>query len=142
MVTIIDADGMILGRMASILATRLLAGEEIAVVNAEKAIITGTRARVFSIYRRKRERGSREGGPFFPRRPDHIVKRTIRGMVPYRRERGHNALKRIKVYVGIPKEFAGKEMETLEAASVKRLGNPRFVTLGTISKFLGASFGR
>ncbi len=142
MVTIIDADGMILGRMASILATRLLAGEEIAVVNAEKAIITGTRARVFSIYRRKRERGSREGGPFFPRRPDHIVKRTIRGMVPYRRERGHDALKRIKVYVGIPKEFAGKEMETLEAASVKRLGNPRFVTLGTISKFLGASFGR
>jgi large subunit ribosomal protein L13 len=142
MVTIINAEGMILGRMASILATRLLTGEEIAVVNAEKAIITGTRARVFSIYQRRRERGSREGGPFFPRRPDHIVKRTIRGMVPYRRERGHDALKRIKVYVGIPKEFAGKEMETLEAASVKRLGNPQFVTLGTVSKFLGASFGR
>jgi large subunit ribosomal protein L13 len=142
MVTIIDAEGMILGRMASILATRLLAGEEIAVVNAEKAIITGTRARVFSTYQRRRERGSREGGPFFPRRPDHIVKRTIRGMVPYRRERGHDALKRIKVYVGIPKEFAGKEMETLEAASVKRLGNPQFVTLGTVSRFLGASFER
>ncbi|MDD1661988.1 MAG: uL13 family ribosomal protein, partial [Methanomicrobiales archaeon] len=45
MVTIINADGMILGRMASILATRLLAGEEIAVVNAEKAIISGTKAR-------------------------------------------------------------------------------------------------
>ncbi|HVP24567.1 MAG TPA: 50S ribosomal protein L13 [Methanomicrobiales archaeon] len=142
MVTIINADGMILGRMASILATRLLAGEEIAVVNAEKAIISGTRARVFSIYRRKRERGSREGGPFFPRRPDHIIKRTIRGMVPYRRERGHDALKRIKVYVGVPKEFLGKETETLEAASVKRLSSPQFVTLGTVSKFLGASFER
>ena len=142
MVTIINADGMILGRMASILATRLLAGEEIAVVNAEKAIISGTRARVFGIYKRKRERGSREGGPFFPRRPDHIIKRTIRGMVPYRRERGHDALKRIKVYVGVPREFAGQEMQTLEAASMKRLGNPQFVTLGTVSKFLGASFER
>jgi large subunit ribosomal protein L13 len=142
MVTIINADGMILGRLASILATRLLAGEEIAVVNAEKAVISGTRARVFSIYRRKRERGSREGGPFFPRRPDHIMKRTIRGMVPYKRERGNDALKRVKVYVGIPKEFQGMEMEILEAASVKRLSTPRFVTLGTVSRFLGASFER
>jgi len=142
MVTIINADGMILGRMASILATRLLAGEEIAVVNAEKAVISGTRARVFAIYRRKRERGSREGGPFFPRRPDHIVKRTIRGMVPYKRERGDSALKRVKVYVGVPKEFAGKEMETLEAASKTRLSTPQFVTVGTVSKFLGASFER
>ncbi len=101
MVTIINADGMILGRMASILATRLLAGEEIAVVNAEKAIISGTRARIFSQYKRKRERGSREGGPFFPRRPDHIVKRTVRGMVPYKRERGNEALKRLRVHVGV-----------------------------------------
>ncbi|MDD1671291.1 MAG: 50S ribosomal protein L13 [Methanomicrobiales archaeon] len=141
MVTIIDADGMILGRMASILATRLLAGEEIAVVNAEKAIISGTKARVFSLYRHKRERGSRGWGPHFPRRPDHIIKRTIRGMVPYKRERGSEALKRVKVYVGVPREFQGKEMETLEAASVKRLSTPQFVTLGTVSRFLGASFG-
>jgi large subunit ribosomal protein L13 len=63
-------------------------------------------------------------------------------MVPYRRERGHDALKRIRVYVGIPKEFQGKEMETLGAASVKRLSTPQFVTLGTVSRFLGASFER
>jgi len=142
MVAIINADGLILGRMCSILATRLLAGEEIAVVNAEKAIISGTRARVLSHYRTKRERGSREGGPFFPRRPDHIVKRTLRGMVPYRRERGHDALKRIRVYVGVPKEFLGKEMETLEPASKNRLSTPQFVTLGAVSTFLGSSFER
>jgi large subunit ribosomal protein L13 len=142
MVTIINADGMILGRMASILATRLLAGEEIAVVNAEKAIISGTRKRVLQNYRHKRERGSRGWGPFFPRRPDHIVKRTVRGMVPYKRERGNDALKRLRVHVGVPKEFAGKEMETLEAASVKRLSTPQFVTLGAVSGFLGSSFER
>jgi large subunit ribosomal protein L13 len=118
MVSIINADGMILGRLSSILATRLLAGEEIAVVNAEKAIISGTRARVLSHYRRKRERGSREGGPFFPRRPDHIMKRTVRGMVPYRRERGDDALKRLRVYVGVPKEFAGDPRGGLEDAAL------------------------
>jgi large subunit ribosomal protein L13 len=142
MMTIINADGLILGRMCSILATRLLAGEEIAVVNAEKAIISGTRKRVLQNYRHKRERGSRGWGPFFPRRPDHIVKRTVRGMVPYRRERGNDALKRLRVYVGMPKEFTGKEMETLEAASVKRLSTPQFVTLGAVSSFLGSSFER
>jgi large subunit ribosomal protein L13 len=63
-------------------------------------------------------------------------------MVPYKRERGNEALKRVKVYVGVPKEFSGKEMETLEMASVKRLGIPQFVTLGTVSRFLGASFER
>jgi large subunit ribosomal protein L13 len=142
MMTIINADGLILGRMCSILATRLLAGEEIAVVNAEKAIISGTRKRVLQNYRHKRERGSRGWGPFFPRRPDHIVKRTVRGMVPYRRERGDGALKRLRVHVGVPKDFAGKEMETLDAASVKRLSSPRFVTLGAVSSFLGSSFER
>ena len=100
MVTVIDGDGLLVGRLASNVAKRALAGEEIAVVNAEKAVISGTRARVLGNYKQKRQRGSREGGPFFPRRPDHILKRTIRGMVPYKRERGIEAMKRIKIYVG------------------------------------------
>ena len=73
MVTVIDADGLLLGRMASLVAKRALSGEEIAIVNAEKTVISGSRARVHAHYREKRSRGSREGGPFFPRRPDHIV---------------------------------------------------------------------
>ena len=80
MVTIIDGDGLLVGRLASNVAKRALAGEEIAVINAEKAIISGNRARVLNNYKQKRQRGSREGGPFFPRRPDHILKRTIRGL--------------------------------------------------------------
>ncbi len=40
MVTVIDADGLLLGRMASVVAGRALAGEEIAIVNAEKAIVS------------------------------------------------------------------------------------------------------
>lgn len=140
MVTVIDGDGLLVGRLASNVAKRALAGEEIAVVNAERAVISGTRARVLGNYKQKRQRGSREGGPFFPRRPDHILKRTIRGMVPYKRERGIEAMKRIKIYVGIPDEFSGMPVETIGDASKKRLGNPSHVTLGAISTFLGAKY--
>lgn len=140
MVQVIDADGLLLGRMASIVAQRALAGEEIAIVNAEKAIVSGSKARVLANYTRKRERGSREGGPFFPRRPDQIVKRTIRGMLPYKRERGAAALKRIRVYVGVPAEFSGMDMETLEAAHINRLSRPTYVTVGAISTQLGAKY--
>jgi large subunit ribosomal protein L13 len=142
MAVVVNAEGMILGRMASLLAHRLMAGEEIAVVNAEKAVISGTKARVFAIYEQKRRRGSREGGPFFPRRPDHLVKRTIRGMLPYKREPGREAFHRVKVYVGVPPEFAGKEMESFPEAHVSRLSSPRYVTVGAVSTFMGAKYGK
>jgi large subunit ribosomal protein L13 len=142
MVTIINGDGLILGRLASITALRALAGEEIAIVNAEKAVISGSRARVLGNYRHKRERGASGShwGPFVPRRPDHLMKRTIRGMLPYKRPRGVDAMKRIRCYVGIPVEFAGKEMEVPEEAHMNRLNNPNHVTLAAVCTFLGAKF--
>ncbi len=140
MVTIIDASGLLLGRMASIVAKRSLDGEEIAIVNAEKAIVSGSRARVLGHFDMKRKRGSREGGPFYPRRPDHIVKRTIRGMLPYKRERGIAAFKNIKVYVGVPQEFEGQETESLATAHIDRLSSSQYVTLDAVSTYLGAKF--
>jgi large subunit ribosomal protein L13 len=140
MVIVINADGLLLGRMASLVAKRALSGEEIAIINAEKTVISGSRARVLANYGRKRSRGSREGGPFFPRRPDHIVKRTIRGMLPYKRPSGRDALKRIKVYVGVPGDLTGIEPEHLEEAHVDRLNTPKMVTVGTVSTFLGAKY--
>ncbi|HII97727.1 MAG TPA: 50S ribosomal protein L13 [Methanoregula sp.] len=142
MVTVINGDGMLLGRLASIVAKRGLDGEEIAIVNAEKAIISGSRARVLANYRHKRERGASGShwGPFVPRRPDHLMKRTIRGMLPYKRPRGAEAMKRIKCYVGIPVDFVGKEMEMPEEANMTRLNNPNHVTLGAVCTFLGAKF--
>ena len=140
MVTVIDATDLRLGRLASIVASRTLGGEEIAIVNAEAAVITGAKARVLADYDRKRKRGSREGGPFFPRRPDHIVKRTIRGMLPYKRQRGVEAFKRVRVYVGVPVEFIDSEFEIIESAHVESLSTPKYVRIGTISETLGAKF--
>lgn len=140
MVTVINGDGLILGRLASTVARRALDGEEIAIVNVEKVIISGSRARVLGNYYHKRERGSTDWGPYFPRRPDHVAKRTIRGMLPYKRPRGIDAFKRIKCYVGIPVQFAGAELEVIEDVHMNRLNNPQFVTLAAVCTALGAKF--
>ncbi|MBN2735178.1 MAG: 50S ribosomal protein L13 [Methanomicrobiaceae archaeon] len=140
MVTVIDATDLRLGRLASIVAKRVLQGEEIAIINSENAVISGSRARILEDYDTKRKRGSREGGPFYPRRPEHIVKRTIRGMLPYKRQRGAEALKLVKVYVGVPVQFAGAEVEIIESAHIEGLSTPKYVTVGAVSKSLGAKF--
>jgi large subunit ribosomal protein L13 len=140
MVTVINAEDLILGRLASIVARRALEGEEIALVNVEKAVISGTRKRVMGAYLKKRQRGSKEGGPFFPRRPDAIMKRTIRGMLPYKRQPGREAFQRVRAYVGIPRQFRENPLETIEDAHVSRLSSSRFVTLESVSSYLGAAF--
>ncbi|MEM2925554.1 MAG: 50S ribosomal protein L13 [Methanocellales archaeon] len=139
---IINADGLILGRLASIVAKRLLLGEEIAIVNIEKAVISGSEENIFKEYKAMRDKGSREKGPYFPRMPDQIMKRTIRGMLPYRQKKGREALARLRIYIGIPDELKSKEkeFESIELASMSRLSSARYMTLGEVSKMLGAKF--
>jgi large subunit ribosomal protein L13 len=137
MTTIIDADGAVLGRLGTYVAKRLLGGEEIAIVNSEKAIITGKKPVVKEHYKQKRELGTYRKGPFFPRMPDQFVKRTIRGMIPYQTPHGRIAFKRLKCYIGIPKEFEGQTRETIEDAKKRPA---EYVTVGELSRSLGAHF--
>ena len=102
---VIDASNHVLGRLASVIAKRLLNGEKIVVVNAEKAIITGDRDMVFKRYKEKYDRGSKEKGPYFPRHPEKIFKRTVRGMLPWKTRRGREAYRRLRVFMGVPKEL-------------------------------------
>jgi large subunit ribosomal protein L13 len=131
--TIIDAKGLILGRMASVVAKRLLNGEKIIIVNAENAVISGKR---LSVIREKHEFlqvGHPKKGPIHPRRPDNIVKKVIRGMLPYKTPRGREALKRLRVHIGVPEEFKGKEMETIPEADVSRLRG-RYITVSELAQ--------
>ena len=131
---VVDARDAILGRVASEVAQRALAGERIAVVNAEDAVITGDDDDVFDRFKTRVDLGS-DRGPNYPKRPDMIFKRSIRGMLPYKKSRGREAFENVRVYVGNPYE----EAETLEGTSLDRLSNIRFVQLGDISKRLGAN---
>jgi len=137
MVAIIDAEGSILGRMCTKVAKRLLNGETIAIVNAEKALISGKRTTIKQNYTQKRQVGTYRKGPFFPRMPDRLVKRTVRGMIPYQTPHGRTAFKRLKCYIGIPKEFEGKTFEKIDGAVKQPV---EFMTVGDLSVELGARF--
>ena len=137
---VIDGDGLILGRLASITAKKLLEGETIHIVNAENIMVSGRREMVLSEYLEKRRKGSKEKGPFYPKRPDMIVKRTVRGMLPYKQARGREALSRLRVYVGVPRELEDVERELVSSVGVERLSNARYVKLSEISRFIGGKF--
>ena len=133
--TIIDADGLVLGRLASNVAKRLLEGEEIVIVNAEKAIITGGKEDVIAHFRHRRDVGGARKGPLYPRTPHMMLKRSVRGMLPFYKPRGRTAYKRLKVHISVPKEFKGKKFTTIEGAS--SLTTQRYMALGDVSRVLG-----
>jgi large subunit ribosomal protein L13 len=132
---VVDARDCIVGRVASNVAQRALDGERVAVVNAERAVITGNEESTMDTYRARAEVGS-DRGPYYPKRPDRIFKRSIRGMVPYKTTRGREAFENVRVYVGNPFDEEG---EVLDETSLDRLSNIKFTTLGDISEQLGAN---
>ncbi len=134
---IIDAKDLIIGRFATIAAKQALLGEEVIVINCEKAIITGGRPNIVEKFQRKRSMGTQAVGPFFPRSPDRIVKRIIRGMLPYKQPKGDAAFKRVKCYNGVPEAFEGKESMQIKEANVSKMPNLRYMTVGQVSKVLG-----
>jgi large subunit ribosomal protein L13 len=135
---IIDAKGLILGRMSSIIAKRLLQGESVIVLNAEKTAISGKRLQIVKEAKTFLEVGHPRKGPYHPRRPDKIVRRTIRGMLPRKKPKGKQAYKRLKVYLGAPKEFEDKEIQTILEASADKLKSP-YITVGELAKEIGWS---
>jgi len=134
--TIVDANGMILGRMASIVAKRLLNGEKITIVNAENAVISGRRKSTIEQAKAFLQIGYPKAGPHHPRRPDEIVRRTIRGMLPRKKPKGQQAYKRLRVYIGFPEELRGKETETIPDTGASKLRCP-YVRVSDVAKAIG-----
>ena len=132
---IIDAEGVTLGRLSTMVAKSLLNGDEIVIINSEKAVISGKKWLIKKEYTEKREIGTYRKGPFFSRMPDRIVKRTIRGMLPYQKPHGRAAFKRLKCYIGIPKEFEGEKFEKIKSKEKQPVD---FITIEELSRSLGA----
>src|SRR3989338_6431062 len=97
---IIDANNLVLGRLGSFVAKKALMGEKIDIVNCESSVITGDRHRIFADYKHRLDRGTPVKGPFFYKMPDRFVKRSIRGMLDHKKERGGKAFKNIKCHIG------------------------------------------
>ena len=135
---VIDATDVILGRLAGEAAKRALLGEKVNIINCEKAIISGSKKSIFAEYTVWRLRGGPQSGPYFPRTREGIVRRTIRGMLPYRKPKGRVAFKNIRCYVGKPAEFEKEKAITLENAKITKLKTPKYITINELSKYMGA----
>ncbi len=127
----LDADDQIVGRMCSVIAKRLLKGDTVFIVNAEKAVVSGRQQAIFEAFRQKISRGDPYNGPFYPNVPDRVLKRSVRGMLP-KNPRGREALKRLKVFLSVPGEFKGKKFEKIKEAENNL--DFKFTTLGRISQ--------
>ena len=136
---IIDASNLILGRLASFAAKRALQGEEVVVFNAENAVISGTKANIVEEAMRRlktRTLAAQYKAPTHPRRPDTYVRRVIRGMLPRKKPKGRTALKRVRVYIGIPDEYRDKSAVKIPGADAAKL-RCAYITVGELSEEIG-----
>ncbi len=136
---VIDANRRIVGRLASAAAKRLLKGEKVAIVNAEKAVISGNRNDIFKRYKTRvdlKEKANPEHSPYWSRRPDMLVKRIVRGMLPYRKAHGKDAYRRLMVFSGMPKAFEGAKMEGSDMKDTKGMF-VNTMTVKELSELLG-----
>jgi len=106
---LLDAKDKILGRFCSQVAKKALLGEYIVIINAKDAIISGNKKDIQEKYLAKLNISTATNprrGPFWPRRPDNFMRNVIKKMLPRKKIRGKEALKRIHVYISdIPERF-------------------------------------
>ena len=134
-----NGDKLLLGRLATAVAKDALMGEEVRVVNCENIYWSGNKILVLAHEKQKIDRrGHPDVSAKHSRLPERLVRRSIRGMLPWITPRGRVAFKRIMCYRGIPEELKNEKLITLESASVSKLPTLKYVTVGEICKRLGA----
>ena len=135
----INAENAILGRLCSEVAKFLLEGYTVNIVNCEKAIISGKKHSILGEYRdiqKKHTHTNPRRGPFHPKRPDRLIRRTVRGMLPWKKSRGRDAYHRLLTYIGVPKEFSKVELIKPKFADADKLTCNK-ITIGDLCKEFG-----
>ena len=136
---VVDAANCIVGRMCSHVSKLLLQGNRVAIVNAEKAMLSGNRYKTISLYKEHLEINSVTNpihGPFHPRRPDTILTKMVRGMIPKSKASGIEAFKRLRVYIGIPEELKNIEQESFNDSMITKPAS-YYITVGDVAKQIG-----
>ncbi len=140
-VVYVDATGHIAGRLCSRLASEVIRGKRIVVLNAEKAVLSGKRDTIIAEWKQRLELGSKVNpmyGPLHPRRPDNILWRMVRGMVPKTKAKGVTGLKRLRVYIGVPQKYSGVALAKFDDAMATR-PLPMYTTIEELSRNIGWS---
>lgn len=137
----VDATNQIAGRLASKVAKQIISGKRVVVLNAEKSLISGARNSVIIQWKESLELSSRVNpiyGPIHPRRPDNILRRMVRGMVPRTKPSGAAAMKRLRVYIGTPPDVKAEKLTQFKDTAATR-PVPVYVSMAELSKNLGWS---
>lgn len=133
---VIDASDKIFGRAASQIAKRLIKGEEVHIINAERFVLVGNPSQIVERYLHRRglkNKADPEKSPKWSKMPHLLVKRMVRGMLPHRTSRGRDALKRLRVYTGNPQ---GME-ENLKLDKAAFDGVSKHITINDLCKRMG-----
>ena len=137
---VVDTTDHIAGRLSSHVAKLLLEGNRVSLVNCEKIMMSGTRANIIKEYREFLEINSvinPKHGPVHYRRPDTIIAKMIRGMLPYdRKPSGIEAHKRLRTYIGSPKELKSFEKIQFEKAKIRRTAS-KYTTIAELCRVIG-----
>ena len=134
---IIDANNLVLGRIATTSAKKALMEEQVSIINCEKAVISGSKKEVLEKFKRRIKRGTPAKGPYYPKRADLLVRRSIRGMLPYKQEKGRKAFKRIRCYVGFPEKFKDKKIEIIKEADFSKSPSLKYIRVEELCKEIG-----
>jgi large subunit ribosomal protein L13 len=127
---VVDAEGMVLGRLATevasilrgkrkpIFAPHLDTGDHVIIVNADKVVLTSGKAENKPVYRHSGYPGGLKTETYaqlLARKPQEAVRRTVKGMLPKNRL-GRQMLTKLKVYAGPHHPHAAQQPQVLDVA--------------------------
>ena len=136
---VVDGSDLIAGRLCSNVSKLLLKGNQVSIVNCEKIMISGSRKNIIEEYKNFLKIASiihPKHGPFHPRRPDTIISRMVRGMLPRDKPSGQAAHKRLRAYIGVPKEIKSLEKIQFDNSKIRR-SNAYYVSMSHLGKTIG-----
>lgn len=143
---LLDATDKILGRFCSQVAKRALLGEQIVIINAKDAIISGNQRNIHEKYLAKLNISTATNprrGPFWPRRPDTFMRNVVKKMLPRQNRRGKLALRLVHIYISdIPERFKKRYQKLVPSeipnAEKNRLSYyNKFITLDNLCTRIG-----
>ena len=139
---VVDGTNMIAGRLASNVAKLLRKGNRVSVVNCDKIMMSGKKSSIVGEYEDFLKINSiinYKHGPKHPRRPDTVIARMIRGMLPYEdKPSGRSDFKRLRTYIGVPQEVKGFEKIQFEKAKITRVTS-KYTTMAELSRYIGGT---
>lgn len=140
-IVVVDGTDHLAGRLSSNVAKMLLKGNRVIVVNCEKIMISGSKGNIVKNYKDFLQVASilhPEHGPYHPRRPDTMIERMVRGMLPRKKPSGQAALKRLRTYIGVPSQFRSSKKITLDKAKITR-SSANYTTMADLAREVGSA---